>query len=45
MQTLRDTLAQGMADLDPDVDAIYRLTQKLGVRFDKRTSPACASNS
>ena len=27
--------AQGMADLDPDVDAIYRLTQKLGVNFEK----------
>ena len=26
--------AQGMADLDPDVDAIYRLTQKLGVNFE-----------
>ena len=24
-----------MADLDPDVDAIYRLTQKLGVTFEK----------
>ena len=26
--------AQGMADLDPDVDAIYRLTQNLGVNFE-----------
>ena len=25
---------QGMADLDPDVDAIYRLTQNLGVNFE-----------
>ena len=24
---------QGLADVDPDVDAIYRLTQKLGVNF------------
>ncbi len=26
-------LWQGLADVDPDVDAIYRLTQQLGVSF------------
>ena len=25
--------AQGLADLDPDVDAIFRLTQPMGVSF------------
>ncbi len=24
---------QGLADLDPDVDAIFRLTQRMGVNF------------
>jgi hypothetical protein len=28
-------ILQGLADLDPDVDAIYRLTQDLGVNFQK----------
>jgi hypothetical protein len=27
---------QGLADVDPDVDAIYRLTQPLGVAFDAK---------
>lgn len=29
--------AQGLADVDPDVDAIYRLTQPLNISFARNT--------
>ncbi|CAL5222166.1 g4491 [Coccomyxa viridis] len=35
----RPLILQGLADKDPDVDAIFRLTQPMGIDFDKE-SPA-----
>lgn len=31
-------ILQGLADLDPDVDAVYRMTQKLPILFDQKPS-------
>ena len=33
-QNVRPLIQQSLANLDPDVDAIYRLTQPLGIAFD-----------
>ncbi|EIE18111.1 hypothetical protein COCSUDRAFT_49414 [Coccomyxa subellipsoidea C-169] len=33
-QPAQPLILQGLADMDPDVDAIYRLTQPLGIAFD-----------
>jgi len=32
-------IQQGLADYDPDVDAIYRLTQPLNIYFDQKKTP------
>lgn len=34
-QTLSSPIRQGLADQNPDIDAIYRLTQPLPIHFDK----------
>jgi hypothetical protein len=44
-QSLTCPVQQGLADENPDVDAIYRLTQPLPVSFDKGTSVALGENS
>lgn len=33
-ETVRPLIQQFLANVDPDVDAIYRLTQPLGITFD-----------
>lgn len=38
-------IQQGLADKNPDVDAVYRLTQKLPVNFEKRNPIAIGKNS
>jgi hypothetical protein len=38
-------IQQGLADENPDVDAVYRMTKKLPVNFDKRTPIAIGENS
>lgn len=36
---VRSPIQQGLADLNPDIDAIFRLTRELPVSFNKRTTP------
>ncbi len=38
-------IQQGLADENPDVDAIYRMTQKLPIDFDKREPIALGKNT
>ncbi len=38
-------IQQGLADENPDVDAVYRMTQKLPLNFDKRNPVAIGKNS
>lgn len=38
-QLERPALIQGLADENPDVDAVFRLTRPLPVHFDKRAAP------
>ncbi len=44
-QNILCPIQQGLADENPDVDAIYRMTQKLPVSFDKRNPVAIGENS
>ena len=38
-------IQQGLADENPDVDAVYRMTRKLPITFEKRTPLAIGENS
>jgi hypothetical protein len=38
-------IQQGLADTNPDVDAIYRMTMELPILFDKRASIALGNNT
>lgn len=43
--SLRIPVFQGLADDNPDVDAVYRLTRELPVKFNKRAPLVLAQNS
>ncbi|RZL32757.1 MAG: DUF288 domain-containing protein [Pedobacter sp.] len=45
IQSINCPIQQGLADDNPDVDAIYRLTLPLPLKFDKHQSIALGSNS
>ena len=44
-QTIFCPIQQGLADDNPDVDAVYRMTQKLPLNFEKRMPIAVGENS
>ena len=44
-QTISCPIQQGLADENPDVDAVYRMTQKLPLNFNKRSPIALTENS
>lgn len=45
LQNINCPIQQGLADVNPDVDAVYRMTLKLPINFDKHNSLALAKNS
>jgi hypothetical protein len=44
-QTVNAPIQQGLADENPDVDAVFRMTQKLPLNFDKGESISLGKNS
>ena len=43
-QVITPSIVQGLADDNPDVDAIYRMTRELPVQFTRRRPVACAAH-